>query len=219
MAPLKPMLGDFELQQVQRIETEGDQLFVQHRVPGLEGDFLQGLGRRGGRIALAGVATGPESREHLKTVREKFLAALPVPFVSDIASATQVDQVVIEEMEVRELAGKPERSEYALVLREYTPPPAEESEEPPPVEPPPPPDDDIDEEQGTLVVEVTVEGDSAFDFSTLRVTVEGTGEDGSSFSRTLSNRNGNVWTEEDLPAGSYTVHVALAEEGGGGEAV
>jgi hypothetical protein len=63
------MLGDLELQQVQRLETEGDQLLVAHRVPGLEGDFLQGLGRRGARVALSGVLTGAESRESLKALR------------------------------------------------------------------------------------------------------------------------------------------------------
>jgi len=206
------MLGDLELHQVQRLETEGDQLLVAHRVPGLEGDFLQGLGRRGGRIALTGVAAGAASREDLKALRGKFLAAEPLAFVSDIATATQVDQVVIEEMEVRELAGKPTRYEYAFALREYTPAPVEETEQPS-VDPLTPPDDDIDGDLGTLVVDVTVEGDPGFDFGRLRVTVDGTAEDGSSFSRTLSNRNGNVWTEEDLPAGSYTVRVALGEEG------
>jgi outer membrane protein OmpA-like peptidoglycan-associated protein len=217
MPSLKPMLGDFELQQVQRIETEGDQLLVAHRVPGLEGDFLQGLGRRGGRIALTGVATGPESRERLKTVREKFLAAEPVSFVSDIATATQVDQVVIEELEVRELAGKPERSEYALVLREYTPPPPEESEEPPPVPVPPEPV----EETGTLVVEVTVEGEPGFDFSKVTVTAEGRREDGTSLSLPLTDRTNNFWTREEMPPGQYTVRAVVTdppEMAGSGEA-
>ncbi len=199
------MLGDLELQQVQRLETEGDQLLVAHRVPGLEGDFLQGLGRRGSRIALTGVLSGPASGEGLKKLREKFLAAEPVPFVSDIATATKVDEILIEEMEVRDLAGKPERYEYAFVLREFTAPPAEESEEPPPVEPPPPPDEDIDELVATLIVEVTVEGDPGFDFAQVTVTVAGTQSDGALLSRTLTGSAGNAWTEEKFPAGDYTV--------------
>src|SRR6476469_8059279 len=158
MPPLKPMLGDLELQQVQRVETEGDQLLVPHRVPALEGDFLQALGRRGSRIALTGVLSGAASREGLKQLREKFKAAEPVSFVSDIASATKIDQVLIDEMEVRDLAGKPERYEYTFVLREYTPPPAETTEPPPPIPIPPVPEDD----KGILIVEVIVEGEPGF---------------------------------------------------------
>jgi len=210
MSPLKPILGDLELAQVQRIETEGDQLLVQHRVPALEGDFLQGLGRRGSRIALTGVLSGAESREGLKKLREKFKAAAPVSFVSDIASATKVDQVLIEEMEVRDLAGKPERFEYTFVLREHTPPPAEQKEPPPPVPVPPEPPD-----QGILVVEVEVEGDPGFDFSRVTVTVEGTQEDGTSFVRTLTQRQGNVWTEEGMPPGSFTVTATTADQEAG----
>lgn len=207
MSPLRPMLGDLELQQVQRIETEEDQILVQHRVPGLEGDFLQALGRRGSRLALTGVLSGAGSQEGLKKLREKFKAAEPISFVSDIATATKVDQVLIEEMEVRDLAGKPERFEYTFVLREFTPPPAEESEEPPPAPvTPEPPDDKIDRQVGTLIVEVTVEGDPGFDFNRVTVTVEGKqAKDDSILSRTLTNRSGNVWTETDFPAGSYTV--------------
>lgn len=202
------MLGDLELQQVQRLETEGDQLLVAHRVPGLEGDFLQGLGRRGARIALTGVLSGAESRESLKDLREKFRAAEPVPFVSDIATATQVDEVLIEEMEVREIAGKPERFEYAFALREYTPPPAEETEEPPP--PPPPPPEPV-EETGTLIVEVIVEGEPGFDFSTVTVTAEGTQENGQALSLTLTERANNFWTQEEMPPGQYTVRAVVTD--------
>ncbi|RPH53254.1 hypothetical protein EHM82_08715, partial [bacterium] len=205
--PVKPMLGDHELQQVQRLETEGDQLLVAHRVPGLEGDFLQGLGRRGARIALTGVATGPESREHLKDLREKLQASEPLPFVSDIATATQVDQVVIEEMEVREIAGKAERYEFALVLREHTPPPPEETEEPPDIPIPPTPE----QETGTLIVEVTVEGEPGFDFSKVTVTAEGTQEDGAALSLALTDRTNNFWTQEEMPPGQYTVRAVVTD--------
>ncbi len=207
MAPLKPMLGDLELQQVQRIETEGDQILVPHRVPGLEGDFLQGLGRRGSRIALTGVLSGAASRDALKTLREKFKAAAPVSFVSDIATATKVDQVLIEEMEVRDLAGKPERYEYAFVLREHTPPPVEPTEPPPPTPIPPVPDDDT----GTLIVEVIVEGEPGFDFSRVTVTAEGTQDDGTTLSRTLTDRADNVWTERQVPPGQYTAKAVVAD--------
>ncbi len=212
MSPLKPMLGDLELQQVQRLETEGDQLLVQHRVPGLEGDFLQGLGRRGSHIALTGVLSGTESGEGLKKLREKFKAAELVPFVSDIATATKVDKVLIEGMEVRELAGKPERFEYAFALREHTPPPAEESEEPPPADPDISEEgkeridevvDDISRNLGSLEVQVTVSSGSQ-SLEHIVVLVEGVDESGNRASFLLEEQSNGVYVREDVPAGRYT---------------
>lgn len=204
MAPARPMLGDIELQHVQKIEVDGDQVLVQHGVPALEGDFFQGLGRRATQISLTGVLTGPEAGEGLNTLRDKFRATEPVSFVADITTATRVDQVLIEEMGVRELAGKPERFEYAFTLREYIPAPEPERPQPPP---PPPPLPSVD--TGTLIVEVIVEGQPGFDFSTITVTVEGTQEDDTSLSRTLTNRTENTWTEDEFPPGNYTVRAVV----------
>ncbi|MEJ2557408.1 MAG: OmpA family protein, partial [Anaerolineae bacterium] len=197
MANGRPMLGDVELQLVQKIETDEDEVLTQHGVPALEGDFLQRQRRRATQVTLTGVLTGPEAGEGLKTLRDKFRAAEPVPFVADIATAVRVDEMLIEEMGVRELAGKPERFEYAFTLREYIP--AEEViTEEPPIRPPPP-------VTSTLVVEVIVEGQPDFDYNRVTVTVAGSRqEDGSSLSRTLTNRTGNEWTEAEFPPGTYT---------------
>jgi hypothetical protein len=207
----RPMLGEIELQHVQKLDIEQDQVLTQHPVPALEGDFLQRLDRRATQVTLTGVLTGPEARDGLKSLRDKFRAAEPVSFVADITTATQVDRVFIEEMEVRELAGKPERFEYAFTLREFVPPPAVEEEEPPEIEEPENPAERIDDEVGTLVVEVIIEGQPNFDFSQVTVSVRGTQEDGTPFSRTLTNRNENIWTEENMPAGEYTVEAVVVE--------
>lgn len=119
----QPMLDQVELQQVDEVETEEREVLEQHSVPALEGDFLQDLGRRASRVTLTGTLTGPAAGDGLKSLRETFRAAEPVPFVEDIATATKVDKVLIEEMDVRELAGKPESFEYALTLLEFSPPP------------------------------------------------------------------------------------------------
>jgi outer membrane protein OmpA-like peptidoglycan-associated protein len=200
------MLGDIELQHVQKIEVDEDQVLIQHGVPALEGDFLQGLGRRATQISLVGVLTGSEAGDGLNTLRDKFRAAEPVSFVADITTAIRVDQVLIEEMGVRELAGKPERFEYAFTLREYIPAPEPERPQPPPETPPSPSVD-----TGTLIIEVIVEGQPGFDFSTVTVTVEGTQEDGTTLSRTLTNRAENIWTEDEFPPGHYTVRAVVTE--------
>lgn len=117
--PAKPILDTVELQQVEWIEGNQNQILKQHHVPALEGDFLQPLGRRAARIRLQGVLTGSNAAKSLATLRGKFRAAQPVRFVADIATATKVARVLIEEMRIRELAGKPERFEYAITVVEY----------------------------------------------------------------------------------------------------
>ena len=189
----RPMLDGVELEQVQKVDAEDQEVLAQHGVPGLEGDFLQDLGRRATRLNLTGVISGADSDEQLKTLRAKFRSAVPVPFVDDIAVATKVDKVLIEEFGVREVAGKPARFEFELTLREFLPPPKPEQEEPPPP-PPPPPEPEVD--TGTLFVEVIVEGQPNFDFGKVTVSAVKLNADGSRPSQTLTNRTGNVWTEE-----------------------
>lgn len=200
---VRPMLGDVELQLVQEIAIDSDQVLESHAIPALEGDFLQRLNRRANRITLSGVITGDEFAEGLVALRDKFHAAEPVDFVSDVTTATRVDQVLIEAMGVRELAGKPQRFEYAFTLVEYKEAEPVDTEDPDRVEPPDPVPN-IENRTGTLVVEVVVEGQPNFDFSQVTITVEGSKEDGSAFSTTLSNRVENRWTEQNFPAGNYT---------------
>jgi outer membrane protein OmpA-like peptidoglycan-associated protein len=203
---VRPLLGDIELQQVQKIETEADQVFTQHSIPALEGDFFQGLERRNTWVKLSGVLTGADVQTGLKDLRDKFRAAQPVDFVADIATATKVNQVVIEEMGVRELAGKPARFEYAFTLREYIPAPAPQQEPPPPIPP------RLDPVTATLIVEVIVEGEPTFDFSTVIVTVRGTQDDGAALDRTLTNRTNNRWTEATFPPGNYTARAIVSSD-------
>jgi outer membrane protein OmpA-like peptidoglycan-associated protein len=209
MSPVKPMLDDIELKLVQKIDTVGEQVQAQHGVPALEGDFLQGLGRRATHVTLNGVMTGTEATEDLKTLREKFRTAQPVSFVADIATATKVEQVLIEEMGVRELAGKPERFEYALTLRELIEPPATVTGDPPPsptIPPEPPPSVEI----GTLIVEVIVEGEEDFDFNTVTVTANGT-QNNLPVSIQLTEHEGGVWVKDDMPPGDYTISAVVEE--------
>jgi outer membrane protein OmpA-like peptidoglycan-associated protein len=202
MQPIRPILGELELQRVQRIEVDGDQVLTRHNVPALEGDFFQRLGRRGSAVSLTGILVGPEARERLGELRERFRNVEPVVFAADIASATALDDVLIEDMLVTERAGHPDCFEYRFRLREYTPP-VPVTPEIPPIVPPPPV---IIDETGTLIVNVVVEGEPGFDFSRITVLVSGQQEDGAPINnRPLTNRQGNRWTEAEFPAGSYQV--------------
>ena len=94
--PNRPMLDDIELQLVQKMETNEDEVLTQHGVPALEGDFLQRQKRRATQITLNGILTGPGVGDGLKTLRDKFRGAEPVPFVMDITTATRVSEVPIQ---------------------------------------------------------------------------------------------------------------------------
>ncbi|HEV2756799.1 MAG TPA: hypothetical protein VG318_13605 [Actinomycetota bacterium] len=173
---MRPVLGSLELQQVERLTVDEDLVLAHHQVAALDGDFLQELGRRSARLTLGGVASGAEAATHLESLREAFRSLEPVDFTADIATATRIGRVLIEDMAVRELAGKPARFEYALTLRQYTPPPPEETEEPPPIPPVPPPPVDT----ATLIVEVVVEGDPDFDYSRVQLLADGVAVDAAS---------------------------------------
>src|SRR5215472_506330 len=96
----RPMLDGFELPLVQAIEGREDEALQEHLVPALEGDFLQDLGRRAARFELNGVLTGADAATSLKTLREKHRKATAVSFVTDIATATKVGNVLIETLDV-----------------------------------------------------------------------------------------------------------------------
>lgn len=198
---VQPVLDGFDLPLVQRIEGVETEVLAEHAVPALEGDFLQDLGRRAARFDLNGALTGTTAADTLKTLRQKHRDAAPVPFVADIATATRVSQVVIEELTIREIAGRPERFEYAMKLVEFIPAPPPQHEEP--VKPPPPPPDT---KNGVLEVQVIVDNDPQFDFTKVTVSATGERDDGKPFSKaTLPGpTQTNIWTQKPTPPGSYT---------------
>ncbi|MFN8475295.1 MAG: hypothetical protein U0822_24140 [Anaerolineae bacterium] len=119
---MRPMLDDLELPQVQEIATVERRSLAEHKPPGMDGSLLQNLGRRPTRLALWGVATGPDARTFLEKLDGKFRDGKAVPFTADIIADAAIDQVVIDDMTVQELAGKPDRFAYVLTLREYIEP-------------------------------------------------------------------------------------------------
>src|SRR5215210_5427753 len=126
--PITPILGDVELRTVQHTATVERRALVEHRVPGMAGSAFQDLGRPSTCIKLEGILFGEESRADLESLRGMFQAAEPVSFAADIATATEIVDVLIEDLRVVEVAGRPGTFLYQIVLRESPPPP-------PPVDP------------------------------------------------------------------------------------
>jgi hypothetical protein len=121
--PVIPMLGDVELRTIQHITTLERRALVEHRVPGMTGSAFQDLGRPSARVQLEGVLFGEEAGADLEKLRTKFQSAEPVAFAADISTATQIVDVLIEDLRVVEMAGRPSTFMYAIVLRESPPPP------------------------------------------------------------------------------------------------
>ncbi len=121
---VKPVLGDWEIPRIEALDALENRRFVELTVPGRAGSLYQDLNRRPLRVALSGSLYGDETRnEFLTSLREKFHAGEPVTFVADILTATEVQYVVIETLEVAETGIRPDQMTYRMILRESPPPP------------------------------------------------------------------------------------------------
>ena len=126
---IKPMIGEFEVPSLQRIGADQQRRIVDIPVPGLEGGLSQDLGAESVIIAIEGSLASDEARDgFLDSVREMFDAGEPVDFVADIVTATEVYQVMIESISVREVAGSTSPFVYQLTLRQFVPPPEPETD-------------------------------------------------------------------------------------------
>ncbi len=127
---MEPMLDDLALPQVQAITTCDRRSLVEHKPPAMKGSLLQNLGRSPTRLLVLGVATGDDAQEFAGKLEKKFRDANPVPFTSDIVSDAKIDQVLIDDLRLQQLAGKPGRYGYVLLLREFIKPAAPEDASP-----------------------------------------------------------------------------------------
>lgn len=117
------MLAEIELKTIQEISTTEDRAFAEHKIPGMDGSVFQNLGRKPTKVALSGILYGEKAKEDLEKLRAKFKAGEPVSFVADITIAIDISQVLIEDLKVNEVAGKPDHFKYSVVLQECPPPP------------------------------------------------------------------------------------------------
>ncbi len=121
---VKPMLGDWELPNVESIKTLEHRAFVELPVPGRNGSVFQDMSPDPARIIISGSLYGDEARDvFLQQVRGKFQAGEPVTFVADILTATDVQHVVIETLRFEESGARPDEVGFYIELRESPPPP------------------------------------------------------------------------------------------------
>lgn len=121
---IKPMLGSFALEGIEYIESSESRALAEHRVPGLAGNYFQDMGTIPNAIVIAGTRHGDEARDtFLNGIREIFNKGEPTTFVADINTATDITEVIIEDLEVVEVSGSPDSFRYLIKLRKYVKPP------------------------------------------------------------------------------------------------
>ena len=117
------MLGSFELPGIEYIESTEGRALAEHRVPGLAGSYFQDLGTAANTVVVRGSRFGDEPRDaFLTSIREIFNAGTPTTFVADINTATDITDVIIEDLQVSESAVDA-GFRYVVRLRKYTKPP------------------------------------------------------------------------------------------------
>ncbi len=119
---MRPILSAVELAQVQEIRIDDVRSIAEHKPPGKDGSYLQDLGRHPTRLTILGVVSDPNARTFIEDLKAEMRAGKPVPFVSDITSDTELRMTIIDDVGVRQLAGKPDRFGYAITLHEYVEP-------------------------------------------------------------------------------------------------
>jgi hypothetical protein len=122
-----PMLDDLELKAVQLIRQETEQDYRRRRIAGLDGTLHQHLGRRSHRVIVAGLLLADSADDDLAALQKKSASGEEVTFTADIATALEIDRMVIESFAAEQAVGVNGQTAYAILLAEspVLPPPAE----------------------------------------------------------------------------------------------
>lgn len=116
-------LGDIELRSVQDVRADDNRTLVELRVPGQSGSVFQDLGRAPATVVLAGLLVGEDASDILDRLRAAYQKAKPLAFASDIAIGTEMTEIVIADLLVRQEAGYRDRYRYTVKVREHIEPP------------------------------------------------------------------------------------------------
>lgn len=116
-------IGGINLSRIHKITTLEQADFASHRVPGLEGNIVQNMGRNSVRLRIEGIHYGSEAKENLEALREIYKARQEIDFLADIVGEAYFSEVIIETFEVSQQAHEPDQYSFVLTVAEYVPPP------------------------------------------------------------------------------------------------
>lgn len=112
-------IANIELTGIQAIFTDEGQRSAKLEIPGGSGSVIQELGRSSAALALEGLMLGEDALEALESLRQKQVAAEPVSFAADIIAGADFTDVLIDALNVRQVAGHRNRYWYRLEVREH----------------------------------------------------------------------------------------------------
>ncbi len=116
-------IGSIELTGLQDIRTQDARNLVQQRSPGQAGSVAQDLGREPVVVLMDGLLLGDDPHAALEELRQAQTDARPLAFAADAIAGAALTDVLIEDLQVRQLSGYRERYAFHLRVREYTEPP------------------------------------------------------------------------------------------------
>ena len=120
-------LAGIRLDRIHKIVTLEQAALVSHRVPGLEGNVMQNLGRDSVRLQIEGIFYGATATEDLEALRDIYKRREPVDFLAEVVGQAYFGQVILERFEVFQLSGEPDQFSYTLAIAEYVAPPEPEA--------------------------------------------------------------------------------------------
>lgn len=120
-------IAGIQLSRIHKISTVEQTAFVHHRIPGLEGNVVQNLGRDSVRLQIEGIFYGPTAKDDLAALREAYKKREPVDFLAEITGQAYFSQVSIERLQVLQSAREPDQFSFVLTIAEYVIPPEPEA--------------------------------------------------------------------------------------------
>ncbi len=116
-------LGKVELNKIHKIVTLEQADWVAHRIPGKLGNLVQDLGRDSVQLEISGIFYGQKAGENLEFLRKIHKQRKAVDFVAEIVGEAYFSLVVLEKIEVWQVARSPDEFSYRLIVTEYVEPP------------------------------------------------------------------------------------------------
>lgn len=112
-------LGKIELPGAQNLYTEEARVLVEQRVPEQQGSVFQDMGREPVSLMLEGLLLGEQAFDQMEKLRDAQSKAKPLSFAADIVIGSELTDVVIEDFQVKQVAGHANRVRFRMRLREY----------------------------------------------------------------------------------------------------
>lgn len=117
-----PVGGVSDARSIANIVSAAKRNYVMHPIPGMDGCVFQDMGRTAVRISFNGTIIGKSAISTVEMLRAKFKSGEPLPFNSDVSGASDITQVVIEDLKFSGSAGNKNHYTYSIVLKEYREP-------------------------------------------------------------------------------------------------